>query len=85
MLDELAEFTAVLPAWCGPDGYPRSWRHYLAGRDYVIRARMRTRFDLALASSVAWAKEDAHRRWMDDTARAAGWARGGSHGGGSHG
>lgn len=74
MLDDLAEFAARLPAWCGPDGLPLSWRHWVIGMPYLTRARMRDRLDTFTATAAASASEQAAQRWIAGTTRGAGWA-----------
>lgn len=38
MIDQFAQFARELPAWCGQDGYPKSWRHFQYGMQHIHRA-----------------------------------------------
>lgn len=71
--DALAEFTVHLPAWCGPDGLPRSWWHYVVGLRHIRRIRPRNRLDMAQATGAANATEKAHAEWEAATLTEAGW------------
>jgi hypothetical protein len=38
MLEQFACFAREMPAWCGVDGFPLSWRHFRAGMSHIERA-----------------------------------------------
>lgn len=72
-MDAAANFARELPAWCGADGLPRSWAHYLYGLRHLERAR--ARIDLRSAVAARAAKTDARnfREYLADEQNVAGW------------
>lgn len=66
-------FARELPQWCGPDGLPRSWRHYAIGivaLSQLDERRKLATFDATLMAQAVDA--DSRRKWLDDVRRAAG-------------
>ena len=53
LLDGLATFVHTLPAWCGPDGLPLSWAHYVYGLRYTGRLAARELLRSAQAARIA--------------------------------
>jgi hypothetical protein len=45
----MAAFALQLPAWCGPDGLPLSWRHGVYGMGHLARAHVRRQHEVAEA------------------------------------
>lgn len=48
-------FAASFPAWCGPDGRPLSYRHFVNGMAHLGRAHLRDSLKLAEAVRVGGA------------------------------
>lgn len=59
----MAAFCHQLPAWCGPDGFPRSWRLYQYGLAYLGRAHLRQQLAHAEAHRLGGATEDSYTQW----------------------
>jgi hypothetical protein len=68
-MDDLATFVHQLPTWCGPDGLPRSWRHYCHGMAYLARAHHRRQLEAAEAARMGAADADSFGTWHRDTTR----------------
>lgn len=64
-----------LPSWCGPDGLPRSWRHYQHGLAYLGRAHIRQLLLHAEAARLAGAVAEDYQVWHRDTAATVGPGR----------
>lgn len=62
-MDDLADFCRRLPAWCGPDGLPRSWRHYVYGRRHLARANARRRLGSAASTRLGQATREGYERF----------------------
>lgn len=43
----------LMPALCGPDGLPRSWRHFVYARQYLARHHARETLLMAQATRIA--------------------------------
>ena len=66
---ELAEFTAVLPAWCGDDGMPRSLQHFMAGLVAMERMRVARSWETSKAGRAAQASEKGWKEWAEEKTR----------------
>lgn len=65
----MATFCHRLPAWCGPDGLPLSWRHFQYGLAYLGRDHLRWQLGLAQAGRLAQADTEGFRSWTQDLNR----------------
>jgi hypothetical protein len=66
LLDDLAAFVATFPAWCGPDGLPRSWRHYVYGCRYLSRVHLRSQLAAAESARMSQAVKEDYVSWATD-------------------
>jgi len=58
----------------GPDGYPRSWRHFRLGADVIAREHAREQLRLYAAVGATQAIDKKERQGFHDRAtRLAGW------------
>ena len=60
---QAAEFAQRLPAWTGPDGLPRSWKHFVIGMRYLSRDSVLRVLDTATAVRAANAPGDEYHDW----------------------
>lgn len=63
-------FAYALPAWCGPDGLPLSWRHFVYGLQFIGRQWVREEVRAAQASRMgAQVADEGFRSWRADQLR----------------
>jgi len=62
-------FAAALPAWCGADGLPLSYRHWVYGLAYLGRAALRDELAAARAARMAQQSKDDFGEWVRDVQR----------------
>lgn len=55
-----------MPAWCGRDGFPLSWRHYCYGLRYLGRSHIREQLARAGAARMAAAETDDYKAWYHE-------------------
>jgi hypothetical protein len=60
---ELAAFVHALPAWCGRDGLPLSWQHYVLGTKALARQKVEERLHAAEAARMAQATMEDWQSW----------------------
>jgi len=59
LIDDLAAFVRLMPAWVGGDGLPLSWRHYVYAMGHINRAHKQHLLDSAAFTRAAgFAKND---------------------------
>lgn len=63
--DQLAAFAHAFPAWTQPDGYPRSWAHFIAGTVHL--GRQNARQILADMRAANLARAAAHGAQIEPT------------------
>lgn len=68
-------FVARFPSWCGTDGLPRSWRHYVHGMAWIGRQFQRDQIASAQAARMATTTKDDFESWQRDVGRATGVPR----------
>lgn len=59
-------FATHFPAWCGPDGKPRSYRHFRHGMAHLHRAHLRRSLERAEAHRMGNATSDDFDRFSRD-------------------
>jgi hypothetical protein len=62
-------FAAALPAWCGSDGLPLSYRHFVYGLAFLGRHQLRDQLAAAQAFRVAQFPADDFVEWQGDLVR----------------
>lgn len=62
-------FAASFPAWCGADGLPLSWRHYVHGLAWIARQFQRDQLAHAEAIRMAGTTKDDYEAWSNDVNR----------------
>jgi hypothetical protein len=72
-MDITAHFARELPAWCGPDGLPLSWKHYQYGLRHLRRASARETIRQATAVRAAGADAKDYRDFESAVRADAGW------------
>lgn len=72
LADALCEFARAFPAWTTPDGFPRSWRHYVLGMGHLGRASARESLRLAQAAAIGQSTPEGFRAWQRDVLPFAG-------------
>jgi hypothetical protein len=61
------EFARELPAYCGPDGLPLSWQHFMAGYDELTKLFARDKLRAADANAAARIGDQAKwEAWVHD-------------------
>lgn len=73
-IDELTTFVRHFPQWCGEDGFPLSWRHYVYGLSALGRDNARKAIDLFRIYNISQAADVSVKdAWLDDQKTLAGW------------
>jgi hypothetical protein len=62
-MDQAIIFAAELPTWTGPDGLPRSWRHFVHGMAGIDRRATRHMLDSAASARAGGATEEGYADW----------------------
>lgn len=63
-------YASLMPAsWCTPDGFPRSWRHYIYGMAFIAREKLRSQLHLAQAQRMSGVVQDDWNVWQRDVQR----------------
>ena len=60
---------SALPAWCGPDGLPLSYRHFVYGLQFVGRTHLRDQLARAQAFRAGQQGNEEFRSWQSDLIR----------------
>lgn len=63
------QFAAALPAWCGADGLPLSYRHFVYGLAYLGRHTLRDQLAHAQATRLAQLPKDDFNEYVSDVNR----------------
>ena len=66
-------FVREVPAWCGVDGLPLSWRHFVFGMGVIQREKARTTLTHHWAVGMTQAERSARESWLSRMRQAAGW------------
>lgn len=62
-------FALELPAWCGPDGFPLSYRHFVHGMAAIGRAALLETLARAQADRIGRYSQTAFGEYQRDTLR----------------
>lgn len=68
-------FAGQFPAWCGADGLPLSWRHYVHGMAWLGRQYQRDQLADAQAIRMAATTKEDFEVWTRDVDRTTGIPR----------
>jgi hypothetical protein len=75
MLEQFATFAREMPAWCGDDGLPISWRHFQAGWPFIHRAVAQEEYRMTTAFRNAQADKAPYVEYTNRLRTAAGYTR----------
>lgn len=61
--------TAMPASWLTPDGFPRTWRHFVYGMAFIAREHLRTQLARAQATRMAGVVKDDWEVYQRDVTR----------------